>query len=98
MALISWEMQFILDDNEGRIYEKRLLSGDTVASVENWLRREYGAGRVTVVYIEHHSMMNPVQKIARTCGCCGTHMTAEVSLGRRIHPAQLDKSLRYKLH
>ena len=90
MHPVHFEVAYHLTDNPNRIHVIRLLTSDDPASVDDYLRRKYGPGKVVLHYAEHEK-----ERVGRerTCVCCGCTKTEYGNEPRPLHPATLDKSL-----
>ena len=89
MSLVYYEVAYHLTDNPNNTHVIRLLTGEDPATVDKYLRRKYGAGRVVLRYAEREP--EPLGR-ERTCGCCGYTQIVYESEPRPLHPATFDKS------
>ena len=90
MSLVHYEVAFHLTDNPNKTHVIRLLTGEDPATVDAYLRRKYGPGKVVLHYAERER--KPVGR-EHTCGYCGCTRTEYESAPRRPHPAIFDKTL-----
>ena len=90
MSLVHYEVAYHLTDNPKNTHVIRLLTGEDPATVDKYLRRKYGAGKVVLRYAERER--KPVGR-ERTCGCCGSTRTEYEAEPRELHPAIFDESL-----
>ena len=90
MSLVHYEVAYHLTDNPNNTHVIRLLTGEDPATVDKYLRRKYGAGRVVLRYAELEP--KPLGR-KRTCGYCGCTRTEYESAPRPLHPATFDKTL-----
>ena len=90
MSLVHYEVAFHLTDNPNNALVIRLLTGEDPATVDKYLRRKYGAGRVVLRYAERER--KPVGH-EHTCGYCGCTRTEYEAEPRPLHPAIFNKSL-----
>ena len=90
MSLVHYEVAFHLTDNPNNTLVIRLLTGEDPATVDKYLRRKYGAGRVVLRYAEREP--KPLGH-EYTCGYCGCTRTEYESAPRPLHPATFDKTL-----
>lgn len=66
MALVLWDVGYHLVDNPSSVKTFRLLSGEDVSYVEDYLLREHGGGNVVLRFalrVKQHTRH-------RTCGFC----------------------------
>ena len=90
MSLIHYEVSYHLTDNPSKTHVIRLLTSESPMSVDNYLRRKYGAGRVVLRYAAPEP--KPLGR-ERTCGYCGCTRTEYENAPRPLHPAIFDKTL-----
>ena len=90
MSLVHYEVVYHLTDNPNNTHVIRLLTGEDPATVDKYLRRKYGAGRVVLRYAEREP--KPLGR-KHTCGYCGCTRTEYESAPRPLHPATFDKTL-----
>ena len=90
MSLVYYEVAYHLTDNPNNTHVIRLLTGEDPATVDKYLRRKYGAGRVVLRYAEREP--KPLGRV-RTCGYCGCTRTEYESEPSPLHPATFDKTL-----
>ena len=90
MSLVHYEVAYHLTDNPKKTHAIRLLTGEDPATVDNYLRRKYGAGNVVLRYAEREP--KPLGHES-TCGYCGCTRTVYESEPRPLHPATFDKTL-----
>ena len=90
MSLVHYEVAYHLTDNPNNTHVIRLLTGEDPATVDKYLRRKYGAGRVVLRYAERER--KPVGR-EHTCGYCGCTRTEYERAPRPLHPAIFDKTL-----
>ena len=90
MGLVHYRVAYHLTDNPNKTHVIRLLTGEDPATVDNYLRRKYGAAKVVLHYAERER--KPVGR-ERTCGCCGCTRTEYESEPSPLHPATFDKTL-----
>ena len=90
MSLVHYEVAYHLTDNPSKTHVIRLLTGEDPASVDEYLRRKYGASKVVLHYVEREP-----QPLGHeyTCGYCGCTRTEYNSKPRPLHPATFDKTL-----
>ena len=90
MSLVHYEVAYHLTDNPNKIRVIRLLTGEDPASVDKYLRRKYGAGKVVLRYAEREK-----ERVGRerTCGYCGCTRIEYENEPRPLHPATFDKTL-----
>ena len=90
MSLVHYEVAYHLTDNPKKTHTIRLLTGEDPATVDEYLRREYGHGKVVLRYAE----LEPKPRVREhTCGYCGCTRTEYESEPRPLHPAIFDKTL-----
>lgn len=94
MSLVHYEVAYHLTDNPNKTHVIRLLmlTGEDPASVDDYLRRKYGPGKVVLHYVEREREREQVDR-ERTCGYCGCTRIEYESGPRPLHPATPDKSL-----
>ena len=80
MSLVHYEVAYHLTDNPKNTYVIRLHTGEDPATVNEYLRRKYGAGNVVLRYAEREYESAPRPK--RTCGYCGCTRTEYESAPR----------------
>lgn len=90
MSLVHYEVAYHLIDNPNKTHVIRLLTGEDPASVDDYLRRKHGPGKVVLHYAERER--KPVGR-EHTCGYCGCPRIEYENEPRPLHPATLDKSL-----
>ena len=90
MSLVHYEVAYHLTDNPNNTHVIRLLTGEDPATVDKYLRRKYGAGRVVLRYAERERKQVGHE---HTCGYCGCTRTEYESEPRPLHPATFDKTL-----
>ena len=90
MSLVHYEVAYHLTDNPKNTHVILLYTGEDPATVDQYLIRKYGAGRVVLRYAELEP--KPLGH-ERTCGYCGCTRTEYESAPRPLHPAIFDKSL-----
>lgn len=90
MSLVHYEVAYHLTDNPNNTHVIRLLTGEDPATVDKYLRRKYGAGRVVLRYAERERKTLGRE---RTCGYCGCTRTEYEIEPRPLHPAIFDKTL-----
>ena len=90
MSLVHYEVSYHLTDNPKNTHVIRLLTGEDPATVDKYLRRKYGAGKVVLRYAERER--KPVGR-ERTCGYCGCTRTEYEAEPRELPPALFDESL-----
>lgn len=90
MSLAHYEVAYHLTDHPNKTHVIRLLTGEDPASVDDYLLRKYGPGKVVLHYAEREK--KPIGR-ERTCGFCGCTRIEYTSEPRPLHPATLDKSL-----
>ena len=90
MSLVHYRVAYHLTDNPNNTHVIRLLTGEDPATVDKYLRRKYGAGRVVLHYAERER--KPVGH-EHTCGYCGCTRTEYESEPSPLHPATFDKTL-----
>ena len=90
MSLVHYEVAYHLTDNPNKTHVIRLLTGEDPATVDKYLRRKYGAGRVVLHYAERER--KPVSR-EHTCCYCGCTRTEYARAPRPLHPATFDNTL-----
>ena len=90
MSLVHYEVAYHLTDNPSKTHVIRLLTGEDPATVDEYLRRKYGASKVVLHYAELEP--KPLGH-EYTCGYCGCTRTEYESVPRPLHPATFDKTL-----
>ena len=90
MSLVHYEVAYHLTDNPNKTHVIRLLTGEDPATVDKYLCRKYGHGKVVLRYSEREP--KPLSR-ERTCGYCGCTRTEYESEPRTLHPATFDKTL-----
>ena len=90
MSLVHYEVAFHLTDNPNNTLVIRLLTGEDPATVDAYLRRKYGAGKVVLHYAERERKQVGHKHTCGYCGCTRTEYEAEP---RPLHPATFNKSL-----
>ena len=90
MSLVHYEVAYHLTDNPSKTHVIRLLTGEDPASVDKYLRRKYGTGKVVLHYAERAPEPRGHK---HTCGYCGCTRTEYHSEPRPLHPATFDKTL-----
>ena len=90
MSLVHYEVAYHLTDNPNKTHVIRLLTGEDPATVDDYLRRKYGSGKVVLRYAELER--KPVGHEI-TCGYCGCTRTEYENEPRPLHPAIFDKTL-----
>lgn len=90
MSLVHYEVAYHLTDNPNKTHVIRLLTSEDPASVDEYLRRKHGPGKVVLHYAEREKGRVGCE---RTCGYCGCTRIEYESGPRPLHPAALDKSL-----
>ena len=90
MSLVHYEVAYHLTDIPNKTHVIRLLTSDDPASVDEYLIRQHGHGKVVLHYAEREP--EPVGR-ERTCGYCGCTRIEYESGPRPLHPATFDKSL-----
>ena len=90
MSLVHYEVAYHLTDNPRNTHVIRLLTGEDPATVDKYLRRKYGTGKVVLHYAEREPQ--PLGH-EHTCGYCGCTRTEYTSEPRPLHPATFDKTL-----
>lgn len=90
MSLVHFEVAYHLVDNPNKTHVIRLLTSDDPTSVDDYLRREHGPGKVVLHYAEREKVRVGRE---RTCGYCGCTRTEYEGGPRQLHPATFDKSL-----
>ena len=90
MGLVHYRVAYHLTDNPNKTHVIRLLTGEDPASVDEYLRRKYGALKVVLHYAEREP-----QPLGHeyTCGYCGCTRTEYESEPSPLHPATFDKTL-----
>ena len=90
MSLVHYEVAYHLTDNPNKTHVILLYTGEDPATVEKYLRRKYGDGRVVL----HYAVLEP-KPVSRdiTCGYCGCTRTEYEYEPRPLHPATFDKTL-----
>ena len=90
MSLVHYEVAYHLTDNPNKTHVIRLLTGEDPATVDKYLRRKYGPGKVVLHYAEREK-----ERVGRerTCGYCGCTRIEYENEPRPLHPATFDKSL-----
>ena len=91
MSLVHYEVAYHLTDNPKRTHGIRLLTGEDPATVDKYLIRKYGAGKVVLRYAEREP--KPRVRGEHICGYCGCTRTEYESEPRPLHPATFDKTL-----
>ena len=90
MSLVHYEVAYHLTDNPSKTHVIRLLTSEDPASVDKYLRRKYGTGKVVLRYAE----LEPKPLVhEHTCGYCGCTRTEYNIEPRPLHPATFDKTL-----
>ena len=92
MSLVHYEVAYHLTDNPNNTHVIRLLTGEDQATVDKYLRRKYGAGRVVLHYAEREPKPLGRERTCGYCGCTRTEYESE-SEPRPLHPATFDKTL-----
>ena len=90
MSLVHYEVAYHTTDNPNKTHVIRLLTGEDPATVDEYLLKTYGPGKVVLHYAELEP--KPVGR-EHTCGCCGHTRTEYEAEPRTIHPATFNKSL-----
>ena len=90
MSLVHYEVAYHLTDNPKRTHVIRLLTGEDPATVDKYLIRKYGAGKVVLHYAEREPKPLGHEHICGYCGCTRTEYESEP---RPLHPATFDKTL-----
>ena len=88
MSLVHYEVAYHLTDNPNKTYVIRLRTGEDPATVDKYLLRKYGHGKVVLRYAERE--LKPRGR-ERTCGYCGCTRTEYEP--RPPHPATFDNTL-----
>ena len=90
MSLVHYKVAYHLTDKPNNIHVIRLLTSEDPATVDNYLRRKYGAGKVVL----HYAVLEPKPRgRERTCGYCGCTRTEYEDAPRPLIPAIFDKTL-----
>ena len=90
MSLVHYEVAYHLTDNPSTTHVIRLLTSEDPATVNEYLRRKYGAGKVVLRYAEREKKRVGRE---RTCGYCGCTRVEYENEPRPLHPATFDKTL-----
>ncbi len=90
MSLVHYEVAYHLTDNPKNTHVIRLLTSEDPTSVDDYLIRKYGAGKVVLRYAELER--KPLGR-ERTCCYCGCTRTEYEIEPRPLHPATFDKTL-----
>ena len=92
MSLVHYEVAYHLTDNPNNTHVIRLLTGEDPATVDKYLRRKYGAGRVVLRYAERERKPVGHEHTCGYCGCTRTEYESDESEPRPLHPATFDKT------
>lgn len=90
MSLVHYEVAYHLTDNPRNTHVIRLLTGEDPATVDKYLRRKYGEGKVVLRYAEREP--KPLVHES-TCGFCGCTRTLYEKVPRPYPPALFDETL-----
>ena len=90
MSLVHYEVAYHCTDNPNKTHVIRLLTGEDPATVDAYLVRTYGSGKVVLHYAEREP--KPVGH-EHTCGYCGCTSTVYESEPQPYPDAFFDKTL-----
>ena len=82
MSLVYYEVGYHLTDKPKNFHRIHLYTGEDPASVDKYLIRKYGAGRVVLRYADREHI----------CGYCGCTRSGSENVPRPLHPALFDET------
>ena len=90
MSLIYYDVGYHLIDKPKNTHRIRLYTGEDPASVDKYLIRKYGAGKVVLRYAKLDP--DPVGR-EHICGYCGCTRIEYENVPRPLHPALFNETL-----